>query len=135
MPEVAVTDLEYQTLARIRYTFRRFLSFSENAAREAGLTPQQHQAILAVRGNPRGRSSVGELAQQLQLKHHSAVELVERLEKLGLLERDSDPQDRRRVLLRVSERGETILARLSAVHREELRRLGPELRELLQVLG
>ena len=129
-----VSDDDYKRLAQFRHTVRRFLRFSESAAEKAGLTPQQHQALLAVRGSDKERSSIGELAEQLQLRHHSAVGLVTRLEKSGLVERLSDPLDRRRVLVSLCLKGRAILEELTAAHREEVRRLGPELRKLLEGL-
>ena len=127
---------DYQMLAQLRYLLRRFAAFSEAAARGAGLTSQQHQALLAVRGFPGpARISVGELAERLQLRHHSAVGLVDRLAARGLLRRHYDRRDRRRVLLTVTPGGRARLARLSRVHREELARLAPLLRALLARLA
>jgi DNA-binding MarR family transcriptional regulator len=127
---------DYQLLAEFRYALRLFLGFSERAALSAGLKPQQHQALLAIKGFPgRDRVSVGELAERLQVRHHSAVGLVDRLERQGLLSRERSEQDARRVLLAVTPRGETLLADLSAAHQEELRRLRPHLTSLLERLG
>ncbi len=124
---------DYQALAQLRYLLRSFAAFSEAAARHAGLTAQQHQALLAVKGFAgRGRMSVGELAERLQLRHHSAVGLVDRLAARGLLRRHYDRADRRRVLLGVTPRGQAHLALLSRAHREELARLAPLLRPLLE---
>ncbi len=124
---------EYRTLAGLRHTLRRFLRFSEEAARAHGVSPRQHQALLAVRGAPTGTAvTIGDLAEQLQIRHHSAVGLVQRLEGRGLLRRRADRQDRRRVQLRVTARGERLLAALSAVHEDELRRIGPGLITLLE---
>jgi DNA-binding MarR family transcriptional regulator len=127
---------DYQMLAQLRYLLRRFAAFSEAAARGAGLTSQQHQALLAVRGFPGPtRISVGGLAERLQLRHHSAVGLVDRLAARGLLRRHYDGRDRRRVLLTLTPRGQARLALLSRAHREELARLAPLLRSLLGRLG
>jgi DNA-binding MarR family transcriptional regulator len=127
---------DYRTLAAFRYALRRFLSFSAAAARESGLSPPQHQALLAIKGFPEdGAMSVGELAERLALRHHSAVGLVDRLARRRLVRRARDPDDRRRVHVRLTARGESLLERLSAAHRDELRRLGPELRRLLRKLG
>lgn len=135
MPRRPARARDYELLAEFRYAMRRFLAFSERAAGAAGLTPQQHQALLAVRGFPgRDRASVGELAERLQVRHHSAVGLVDRLEQRGLLARERSTDDARRVLLAVTPRGERILARLSAAHRDELRRLRPHLVGLLEGL-
>lgn len=127
---------DYQSLASFRYAIRRFLSFSAAAARQSGLSPQQHQALLAVKGFPsHGVMSVGELAERLDLRHHSAVGLVDRLGRKGLLQRKRDLKDRRRVHVCLTTQGERVLERLSGVHCEELRRMGPELRILLGKLG
>ena len=104
------------------------MRFSEAAAREAGITAQQHQALLAVKGFP-GRDcvTVGELAERLQLRHHSAVGLVDRLVAERLVARSPSAQDRRQVYVRLTSRGENVLGRLSSAHREQLKRIGPEL--------
>src|SRR5690349_23686440 len=128
-----VSDREYQTLAAFRAALRRFQHFSEEAARGAGLTPQQHQAMLAVRGAAEAMT-VGALAEQLQVRHHSAVGLVDRLAAQDLVERVRGDGDRREVRLALTGRGEEILASLSATHRAELRRLGPQLAALLASL-
>jgi len=123
---------DFEKLAAFRYALRRFARFSEDAVRPLGLEPQQHQALLAVEGFP-GRSwvSLGELAEQLQIRHNSAVGLVDRLEKSGLMIRGAAPEDGRRVHVRLTPKGRAVLERLSAVHREELRRIGPSLQGLL----
>lgn len=123
---------DYETLAGFRYLLRRFASFSEQAARRTGLTVQQHQVLLAVRGFPgRERVAIGELAERLGLRNHSVTGLVDRLVKRGLLRRRADPHDRRRVMVEVTARARQRLARLSAAHRAELARLAPLLRTLL----
>jgi len=126
---------DYVTLASFRYALRCFLRFSEDAATEAGLSTQQHQALLAIRGFP-GRDSitVGELAERLQVRHHSAVGLIDRLVSCQLVEREPNSEDRRSVLIRLTETGERTLETLTKAHREELRRTGPKLRGLLQTL-
>lgn len=124
-------DEDYEALAMFRHALRRFLAFSEAAAQEAGMTPQQHQALLAIRGSPNRSVSVGELAEQLLIRHHSAVELADRLAHAGLLRRQADTADRRRVRLLLTPRAEDLLTELSATHREELRRLRPMLVKLL----
>ena len=126
----AVSDREYQSLAAFRAALRRFQHFSEEEARAAGLTPQQHQAMLAVRGATEAMT-VGGLAEQLQVRHHSAVGLVDRLAAQDLIERVRGAGDRREVHLALTPRGEEILSSLSATHRAELRRLGPQLSALL----
>lgn len=123
---------EYRTLAEFRYLLRRFLEFSQQAARGSGLTPAQHQALLAIKGFPGDADpTMGELAERLCIRHHSAVELVDRLEQAGLLKRHGDPEDRRRVQLTLTRAAEQHLAELSAIHLEELHRLGPVLRQIL----
>lgn len=130
-----LTDDDYATLAEIRHGLRAFLAFSEAAAAAHGLTAQQHQALLAIRAAPQGRANVGHVAERLILKPHSASGLVERLEALGLIERHPAPDDRRQILLVLTGAAHDTLAALSAVHREELRRMRPMLGDLLGRLG
>jgi DNA-binding MarR family transcriptional regulator len=119
---------EYQALASFRHLIRRFLVFSEEAARKAGLRPQQHQLLLALKGLPPDRvPTIGELAWRLQLKNHSVVELADRLAKRGMIRRHRNVNDFREVLLEITPMGERILLKLSVSHREELRQLAPEL--------
>ena len=127
---------QYENLAAFRYALRLFLRFSEEAARQAGVTPQQHQGLLAIKGFP-GRDvvTVGELAERLQLRHHSAVELLDRLMDLKLVARKQSAKDRRQIHVQLTARGEQILAKLSSAHEEQLRRIGPELRGLLERSG
>jgi DNA-binding MarR family transcriptional regulator len=105
------------------------------AARSQGLTPQQHQALLAVRGFPGGQITIGELAERLQIRHHSAVGMVDRLTAMGLATRAPAAEDRRKVHIVLSARGAKTLDALAAVHRDELRRLGPQLRTLMDQIG
>lgn len=128
-----VDEIDYRLLSSFRYSLRRFLRFSEEAAYAAGLTPQQHQALMAVRGFP-GPISITDLAERLQIRHQSAVGVVDRLVQRGLLGRRPTDQDRRRVHLEVTEEGQALLSRLTAAHRDELRRIGPELHGLLTQL-
>jgi len=124
---------EYAQLASFRYALRGFLRFSEQAAERVGLTAQHYQAMLAVRGWPaQQRMTINDLAQQLLIKHNSAVGLVDRLHKQGLLAREPSSTDRRVVFLRLTVKGDRILERLAGAHREELERIGPQLRELLR---
>lgn len=127
---------QYESLAAFRYALRQFLRFSEEAAQQAGVTPQQHQALLAIKGFP-GRDIVnmGELAERLQLRHHSAVELVDRLADLRLVSRRPSAADRRQVHVRLTARGERILDKLSSAHEEQLRRIGPQVSVLLERLA
>ena len=130
----ALCDADYGAVAEFRYALRRFLNRSAAAARAASLTPQQHQALLAIKGHTGGTISIGGLAEKLMVRHHSAGELVERLRQAGLVERQPDPADRRRVLIFVSTRGHGLLAALSTVHLEEVRLIQPALRRLLAKL-
>ncbi len=127
---------EYELLADFRRALRQFLLFSENAARANGLAPQQHQALLAIKGFP-GRDWVliGELAELLQIRPHSAVGLANRLVARGYVRRLPDRTDRRRVHLALTPRGEAILERLSAIHREQLQVIGPRIDRLLRHLS
>jgi DNA-binding MarR family transcriptional regulator len=121
-------DIQYRALAEFRYEIRRFLNFSERAARASGLEPQQHQALLAITGMPQGRNAtIGFVAERLQIRHHTAVELANRLEKRGLLRRVRSQVDRREVRVGLTPRGEKFLQRLSAAHQGELRSAAPKL--------
>ena len=128
-------DEDYALLAGFRYALRQFANYSEDVARKSGLTPRQHQALLAIRGGPGGTLHVGELAERLLLKPHSASELVQRMVEQGLVRRATDAHDKRQVVLALSQRGEAALETLSRSHRAELRRLRPMLQELLAGLG
>jgi len=131
-----LSQLQYENLAAFRYALRQFLRFSEDAAKCAGLTPQQHQALLAIKGFPeRDEVTVSELAERLQLRHHSTVELLDRLAKLTLVARAKSDSDRRQVNVRLTPRGEQILDKLSSAHEEQLRRIGPKLTGLLHQLA
>ncbi len=128
----ATSKTEYEILAEFRYALRRFLRFSESAARGVGLTPRQHQALLAIRGFPgREQVTVGELAERLQIRHHSAVGLVDRLEAEKLIKRSPGADDRRRVYISLTPRGDAMIEKLSALHHDELRRLTTQLRTLI----
>ena len=129
-----LTDADYRTLAGFRRGLRVFLRFSEGAAGAAGLTPRQYQALLAVRGAPGRRLTVGALARELEVRHHSAVGLVDRLCARRLLRRHADPADRRRVEVSTTAWGDRALARLADAHRAELVGLAPTLRALLRSL-
>lgn len=128
-----MTKEDFQTLAAFRYALRKFLRFSEAAAIQYGLTPQQYQAILAIEGFPgRNRVTIGELAERLQIAAHSAVGLVDRLECGGFIERRASKEDRRLVHVQLTKRGRALLKRLAGVHRTELRTVGPLLVSLLK---
>lgn len=125
--------VDYQALAQFRFQLRKFLSFSAAAARKAGLTPQQHQALLAIKGFARTESaSIGDLAEFLLVRHHTAVELVDRMAKLGLLARIVDDRDSRRILVRLTRKGEQKLRALSKANFEELRAASPALTGILR---
>ena len=130
-----LTDRDYRTLARFRYALRVFLRFSEEAARREGLTPNQHQLLLAIRGFPgNGPPTIGEVAEQLQLQHNSVVELVDRAVAADVLRRDTDPEDRRRQRLSLTPAGSKLLERLSSAHRSELRKFRDQMSDVLQQL-
>jgi DNA-binding MarR family transcriptional regulator len=129
-----LSDTEYGVLARFRFALRVFLRFSEDAARAAGVTPSQHQLLLAVRGFPTGEPTISDVAEWLQLRHHSTVELIDRAVEADLLVRQTDEADRRRQRLALTEHGERVLASLSTAHEEELRRFHEEMSEILREL-
>jgi DNA-binding MarR family transcriptional regulator len=119
-----LTKQDFEALARFRFGIRRYLRFSEEAVRSNGLTPQQYQLLLALKGFPdREWATVRELADRLQLRHHSVVELVNRAQGQGLVERGAHPSDGRAVRVLLTPQGEQVLAHLSALHRDELRRM------------
>ena len=118
----------YKALAEFRYQIRRFLRFSEETARAGGLEPQQYQLMLALKGLPdSARHRVGEIAERLQIQHHSTVELVDRLARRGLIKRRRSESDRREVLLELTPRGDKLLQEMALRHREELRDMAPDL--------
>jgi DNA-binding MarR family transcriptional regulator len=126
--ERMVEEERIRALAEFRCTLRQFLHFSEEAATRAGLTPQQHQLLLQIAGAPKGVvTSIGYLAERLALRHNSVVELGSRCEEAGLVERGSDPGNRRHVVLRLTAEGNRILRGLSEAHGRELHDLGPKL--------
>lgn len=119
---------QYRDLAEFRRRIRRFLHFSELTAKEHGLEPQQHQLLLAVHGLPEGvRPTIREIASRLFIEHHSAVELVNRLEHKGKIARQPGAEDKREVWIRLTPSGRAILRKLTLAHRNELERSGPEL--------
>jgi DNA-binding MarR family transcriptional regulator len=133
MNEPDLTADEYRALAEFRYQIRRFLQFSAEAARAHGIEPQQHQLLLAVKGLDEGvRPTIRELAARLQIQHHSAVELVDRMAEHGAVRREHDGLDRREVSIRLTRQGETLLRQLSVVHRAELETTGPALAKALK---
>ncbi|HAT43924.1 MAG TPA: MarR family transcriptional regulator [Ktedonobacter sp.] len=131
--EISIT--EYQALAEFRYELRRFLRFSEQAARAAGFEPQQHQLLLAIKGLPEGKqATISALAERLQIAHHSTVELIDRLVERGFIQRCRGESDQRWVLVRLTPQGEEALRNLSLAHRAELRSAGPALVQTLTLL-
>ena len=130
-----MTKDDYVRLARFRYAIRRFLEFSKKNAATRGLTSQQHQALLSIKSFPdRDAVTVGELAHHLCIRQNSAVELVDRLEALGLVKRQTSTVDRRRVLLSLTDNSEAILESLSTANLQELQRLAPSFAALVQSL-
>lgn len=134
MADDEISDQEYQALAAFRHALRRFTEFSEVAAKAAGLTPRQHQALLAIRGARSGGDgiTIGQIAEHLLIRHNTAVELVDRLAEADLVRREPNPNDGRRVVVTLTDRSEALLRRLSAAHLRELRANQPRLLELLR---
>lgn len=126
-------QLDFQALAELRYRIRRFIRFSENAAREAAIEPQQHQLLLAVKGLPDGmKPTISVLAERMQLKHHSVVGLIDRLVERGLLIRLRATDDKRQVLIKLSHHGEVVLGKLALHHLHELQAMGSKFVTVLQ---
>ncbi len=126
--ERPLASADYESLAELRYQIRRFLHFSEQASRMAGLEPHQHQLMLALKGLPKTvRPRIGEVAERLQIRHHSAVELATRLSAGGYVRRHRGGEDGREVLLSLTPKGERVLKELSLHHKAELRMRGPAL--------
>src|ERR687892_1594231 len=131
----ASTQPDFKAMAELRYQIRRFLRFSENAARQAGIEPQQHQLLLAIRGLPDGVTpTIGALAERMQLQHHSTVELIDRLVERGFLFRLRATDDRRQVLVKLTHDGEEFLKKLSFHHLQELQSAGPKFVQILRGL-
>jgi DNA-binding MarR family transcriptional regulator len=123
-----LTSQDYAALAELRYQIRRFVWFSEEVSRNTGLKPQQHQLMLTLKGLPESiRPCVGEIARRLQIKHHSTVELIDRLVARGYVRRHRGEADKREVLLTLAREGENVLRKLSLQHLAELRVQGPAL--------
>jgi DNA-binding MarR family transcriptional regulator len=130
---ISVPDSLIRTLADFRFELRRFLQFSESAALQAGLQPQQHQLLLQVAGAPEGMDvTIAYAAERLGLKHNSAVELVDRSEGEGLLARSADPNDKRRAILKLTRKGERVMGLLAGDHARELNELAPRLVQALE---
>jgi len=134
-PKDEIPITEYRALAEFRYQLRRFLRFSEQAARVAGLEPQQHQLLLAIKGLPEGKqATISALAERLQLAHHSTVELIDRLMERGFIQRCRGEGDQRWVFVTLTSQGEEVLRNLARAHRAELRSTGPALVQALTLL-
>jgi len=130
-----VSDSDYLTLAAFRAALRKFLRTSEEIAHGLGLTPQKHQAMLAVRGFPGNNPpTIGELAAKLHVRHNSAVGLITRIEKEGYVKREKSKTDQRRMHVRLTPKGQALLDKLTEAHRIELRHIGPEITRLLKEL-
>jgi DNA-binding MarR family transcriptional regulator len=128
-----LTLSDYQALAEFRHQIRRFLHFSEQVVKNAGMERGQYQLMLAIKGIPAGvRPRIRELANRMEIRHHSAVELVNRLEAGGFVHRTRAQDDRREVLLALTPKGEIVLSELALHHHDELRSTGPELVAALQ---
>jgi len=134
-PGERLTDADYEALSNLRYTLRRFMDFSTSAAQEAGLPTQQHQALLSIKGH-RGEDSmtIGMLAERLLIAPHSATELVGRLVTAGYVSRRTDPNDKRRQTLELTDKAERVLKRLTAIHLTEIREMAPQLIDILRKL-
>lgn len=129
-----LSDADYTALADFRHALRCFLEFSENAAAAEGLTPQQHQALLVIRGTPGSMANIGRLAERLRVKHNTAVELAQRLEAAGLVTREPSTEDKRSIVLSLTSLGSAKLETLTRIHRRELAQLSPDILGLLHSL-
>ncbi|HLY66782.1 MAG TPA: MarR family transcriptional regulator [Chloroflexota bacterium] len=124
-----ISKRDYEAMAEYRYAIRRFLRFSEEAARAAGITPQQYQLMLTIKGYPgREHANITELAERMQLDHHSTVGLVDRTSERHLVRREPDQKDHRQVNVHLTDDGAAMLRKLASVHRDELRRMREDLR-------
>lgn len=130
-----LSDANYTALADFRHALRCFLEFSEHAALAEGLTPQQHQALLVIRGTTGSVANIARLADRLRVKHNTAGELAQRLEAAGLIHRDASKEDKRSVLLSLTDLGSAKLETLTRIHRRELAQLSPQISGLLLSLG
>ncbi len=135
-PSIDLDPSDYQKLEEFRFRIRHFLKFSETVARESGLEPQQHQALLALAGMPpKYLPTIGNLAARLFLRPHSAVELVDRLQALSLVERVPNSEDARQVFVLLTPKGKAVLRKLAEAHRMELEETGPKLAAALRAIG
>jgi len=133
---VRLSHADYAALADFRHKLRSFLHFSSEAAQKAGLSPSQHQALLALKAAPADEPlTIGQLAERLQVRHHSAVGLIDRLTKRRLVKRKTDDGDRRKVHLLLTTQGEALISNLSSAHKAELKVIGPAIRDLLETIA
>lgn len=131
MSDQPIGDADFEAVAAFRYAIRRFLRFSEQAARRERITPQQHQLLLAIKGFPnRDCATVSELAHRLQMRQHSVVGLIDRTARLDLVRRERGTEDRREVFIYVTDKGEALLNRLTQMHRQELSAMRDALSDL-----
>jgi DNA-binding MarR family transcriptional regulator len=134
LPEDRFSDHDYRAIAAFRARLREFLRFSEESARSAGISPQQHQLLLAVRGyEGTGEPTIGELAEALQIRHNSCVGLIDRMEGMALVQRLPSPDDARKVLVRLTPDGQRVLAQLTDAHQREYRQLHDVIEALLAI--
>jgi len=131
---MALDPEAYKGLAGFRSALRRFLAASEVLCRDGGITPQQYQAMMAIKTRPTESMAIKDLAQQLLLTHHATVQLVDRLCKAGLVVRAPSPSDRRSVLVSITDRGEEVLDELATRHLREMLRHEPQLTDSLKRL-
>jgi DNA-binding MarR family transcriptional regulator len=135
--EAVLSKKEYETLAASRQTLRQFLNFSKKVAGDLGLTPQKYELLLAIKGFPdREYATIGELAERLAVRHHTAVELVDRLSAQGMVVRQPSETDRRQVHVLLTEMGSQVLGKLAVAHRDQWKRLAPSLlRDLKKLIS
>lgn len=130
-----ISTSDYRSLAAFRYEIRKFLAFSERAARAAGIEPQQHQLLLSIEGFPGvAPPTIGDVAERLCVAHHTAVGLIDKLEARALVVRERSLEDRREVLLKLTAQGTRLLRTLSVLHRDQLARVGPHMVESLSAI-
>jgi DNA-binding MarR family transcriptional regulator len=133
MSAADLSDAEYARLAETRRLLRHYIAFSERAAEDHGLEPRQYQVLLMLRAlGPEGSASITDVADWLQVRHHSAVGLIDRMQARGLLQRSAHPEDKRFVQVRLTSTGSAALSGLALEHRDELRRSAPALIDVLR---
>lgn len=134
MPKKALSDSDYSRLSDFRFALRKYLSFSQNAAEAAGLSPQQHQALLSIRGSAGNKVTISYLAERLCIRHNTAVELSKRLEAARLIRRQACPDDGRVIVLTLTATGRRKIQKLTEIHRAELKQFRPEIAAILEDL-